>query len=81
MIDKKISLGTIVTILTIGGTIFFTQGSAQQKVESIKDETDKNLESIDRLREDVNQNKVAIGKIEAKIDEGFKRLETLIIEN
>ena len=30
---------------------------------------------------EINDNKVDIGKIEAKIDEGFKRLETLIIEN
>ena len=81
MIDKTISLGTIVTILTIGSTIFFTQGSAQLKVESLKENTNKNLQSIDKLKDDVNQNKVDIGKIEAKIDEGFKRLETLIIEN
>ena len=80
IIDKKISAGTILTILTIGSTIFFTQGSTTQRIESIEKDTDKTIQNIDKIKDDINKNKVDIGKIETKIDEGFKRLESLIME-
>jgi hypothetical protein len=41
----------------------------------------ENKDSIKGIVKEVNQNKVDIGKIEAKIDEGFKRIENLFIEN
>ena len=81
MIDKKISLGTLITIATIGGTIIFTQGATSHRMESIEDDSSENSTSIKAIVREVNQNKIDIGKIETKIDEGFKRLETLIIEN
>ncbi len=81
MIDKKISLGTLITIVTIGGTIIFTQGSTSHRIESVEDDATENGQSIKAIVKEVNQNKVDIGKIEAKIDEGFKRIETLFIEN
>ena len=81
MIDKKISLGTLITIVTIGGTIIFTQGSTSHMIESVEDDATENGQSIKAIVKEVNQNKVDIGKIEAKIDEGFKRIETLFIEN
>ena len=81
MIDKKISLGTLITIATIGGTIIFTQGATSNKMESMEADASENSHSIKAIVREVNQNKIDIGKIETKIDEGFKRLETLIIEN
>ena len=81
MIDKKISVGTLITIATIGGTIIFTQGATSHRIESVEKEAFENTESIKSVVKEVNQNKVDIGKIEAKIDEGFKRIETLLIEN
>ena len=66
MIDKKISLGTIITLATILGTFMFTQGATdnRMKVTSNKEKT-QNLE-------------VKIARIESKIDEGFKNLERLL---
>ena len=81
MIDKKISLGTLLTIATIGGTIIFTQGATSQRMDSMEGDSSDNSHSIKAIVKEVNQNKIDIGKIETKIDEGFKRLETLIIEN
>ena len=81
MIDKKISVGTLITIVTIGGTVIFTQGATSHRIESVEKEAFENTESIKSVVKEVNQNKVDIGKIEAKIDEGFKRIETLFIEN
>ncbi len=81
MIDKKISLGTLLTIATIGGTIIFTQGATSHRIEAVEVDSLENKNSIKTMVKEINDNKVDIGKIEAKIDEGFKRLETLIIEN
>ena len=81
MIDRKISLGTLLTIATIGGTIIFTQGATSHRMDSIEGDSTENKNSIKVIEKEVNDNKVDIGRIEAKIDEGFKRLETLIIEN
>ena len=81
MIDKKISLGTLLTIATIGGNIIITQGSTSHRIDSVEGDSIENKNTIKTIQKEVNDNKVDIGKIEAKIDEGFKRLETLIIEN
>tara|TARA_R100001463_G_scaffold6332_1_gene20846 strand:- start:5986 stop:6231 length:246 start_codon:yes stop_codon:yes gene_type:complete len=81
MIDKKISVGTLITIATIGGTVFFTQGATSHRIEYVEKETFENTESIKSISREVNQNKIDIGKIETKIDEGFKRIENLFIEN
>jgi peptidoglycan hydrolase CwlO-like protein len=81
MIDKKISVGTLITIVTISATVIFTQGATSHRIESVEEESFENTESIKSIVKEVNQNKVDIGKIEAKIDEGFKRIETLFIEN
>jgi hypothetical protein len=81
MIDKKISVGTLITIVTISATVIFTQGATSHRIESVEKEAFENTESIKSVVKEINQNKVDIGKIEAKIDEGFKRIETLFIEN
>ena len=81
MIDKKISVGTLITIVTIGGTVIFTQGATSHRIESVEKEAFENTESIKSVVKEINQNKADIGQIEAKIDEGFKRIETLFIEN
>ena len=38
ILDKKISLGTIITLVTILGTFIFTQGATTTKIESIESE-------------------------------------------
>ena len=81
MIDKKISVGTLLTIVTIGSTIIFTQGATTHRIDAIEADSLENKNNIKTVSREVNNNKVDIGKIEAKIDEGFKRLETLLIEN
>ena len=81
MIDKKISVGTLLTIVTVVGTIIFTQGATSHRIDSVEVDSLENKDSIKGIVKEVNQNKVDIGKIEAKIDEGFKRIENLFIEN
>ena len=38
MLDKKISVGTIVTIITIVGTCIYTQGAMVNRIESFEAE-------------------------------------------
>ena len=81
MIDKKISLGTLITILTILGTFIYTQGMMTFKVESFEEDTVKHSIRINKNSDDIGDLKVSQAKFEAKLDEGFKRLETIILEN
>ena len=81
MIDKKISLGTVITILTILATCIYTQGIMSNKVNSFEIDTNTHSVKIDKNIESIQELEVSVAKIESKIDEGFKRLETLIIEN
>jgi hypothetical protein len=80
MIDKKISLGTLLTLGTIVGTFIYTQGVFATKMETYENEnadTDKKIQTNVNKIQDVEINNA---KIESKIDEGFKRLESLIME-
>jgi len=81
MFDKKISVGTVVTIITIVATCIYTQGIMTNRIEVAEDKSDVNSLQLNNNREKIQELEVSVGKIEAKIDEGFKRLETLLIEN
>ena len=81
MIDKKISVGTVITILTVLGTFIYTQGIMTSKLESLETEDSKNTIKISNNKDDIVELQISVAKIESKIDEGFKRLETLLIEN
>tara|TARA_Y100000593_G_scaffold79496_1_gene148019 strand:+ start:128 stop:373 length:246 start_codon:yes stop_codon:yes gene_type:complete len=81
MINKQISLGTVITILTILGTFIFTLGATSNKIESLEIDIDDNSTKILSTQERQQKLEVDLGKVETKIDEWGKRLETLIIEN
>ena len=81
MIDKKISVGTVITILTVLGTFIYTQVIMTSKLESLETEDSKNTIKISNNKDDIVELQISVAKIESKIDEGFKRLETLLIEN
>ena len=81
MVNKQISLGTVITILTILGTFIFTLGATSNRIESAEIDIEKNTQKILNNQEKQQKVEVDIGKLETKLDEGFKRLETLIIEN
>ena len=81
MIDKKISLGTLLTIFTILGTFIYTQGIMTSKVESFEKDTNVNTIKINKNADDIKDLEISVAKVETKIDEWGKRLETLIIEN
>ena len=81
MIDKKISVGTLITIATVIGTFVYTQGATQAVVSHIELDTSENTNKIMSNSAKIQKIEDDVARIEAKIDEGFKRLETLLIEN
>ena len=81
MIYKTISLVTIITIVTIVGTFIFTQGATSAKIDNKESGSEENRKKIMSNTDKVQKVEIDVAKIEAKIDEGFKRLETLLIEN
>ena len=80
ILDKKISLGTIITLVTILGTFIFTQGATTTKIESIESEGRDSRKKIQSNRDKVQNVQVSVARLESKIDEGFKHLEKLLIE-
>ena len=83
MIDKKISLGTLITIVTILGTFIYTQGIVSNKIESSESSIQENTKSIKTNRTKTQNLEVGQERIETKIDgvmDRFDRLETLIME-
>ena len=81
MIDKKISVGTVITVLTVLGTFIYTQGIFATKIESIEEDNISHSVKMNKNAEKIQKLEVSVAKIESKIDEGFKRLETLFMEN
>ena len=81
MLDKKISVGTIVTIITIVGTCIYTQGAMVNRIESFETDSTDNRKKSMSIREKIQKVEVDVARIESKIDEGFKMMERLLIEN
>ena len=83
MIDKKISIGTIFTILTVLITCIYKQGAMVNKIDSIASDNEDKSKSIQTNRNKIQSLEVGQERIETKIDEvmkRFDRLETLIME-
>ena len=80
MIDKKISLGTLITGATIIGTFIFTQGSTQTKIEVVEKEQTNSVKRIQKNEGDITNLKVSVGKIETQLDDRFDRLEEILMD-
>ena len=80
MIDKKISLGTLLTICTILGTFIYTQGIMTSKVESFEKDTNTHSIKINKNQEDIQDLEKGVIKIETMMEERFDKLESLIME-
>ena len=80
MIDKKISLGTVITICTILGTFIYTQGVMTSKVESFEKDTNSHSIKINKNQEDIQDLEKSVIKIETMMEERFDKLESLIME-
>ena len=80
MIDKKISLGTVITICTILGTFIYTQGIMSSKMESFEKDNNTQSIKINKNQEDIQDLEKSVIKIETMMEERFDKLESLIME-
>jgi peptidoglycan hydrolase CwlO-like protein len=80
MIDKKISLGTILTGVTIIGTFIFTQGSTQTKIQNVEKEQANTIKTVKKNEGDITNLKVSVAKIETQLDNRFDRLEEILMD-
>ena len=80
MIDKKISLGTVITICTILGTFIYTQGIMTSRMESFEKDTNTQSIKINKNQEDIQDLEKSVIKIETMMEERFDKLESLIME-
>ena len=80
MIDKKISLGTLITIGTIIGTFVYTQGIFAQKIESVESDNSNSIQKIMSNSNKIQTLENSVAKIETKLDERFNRIEELLMD-
>ena len=76
-------IGPIITIVTLGGTMLYTQGGMAKTIETTEKNVVSNNKKINSNREKTQNLEVGQERIETKIDgvmERFDRLETLIME-
>lgn len=80
MIDKKISIGSILTILTAATTVVYMHGANTTKMDTIATDQIKVVKRIAKNEEAIVNLKVGVAKIEAKLDDRFNRIEDLLFE-
>lgn len=80
MIDKKISIGSILTIITAATSIVYMHGANSNKLDTIQQEQVKSVKRINSNEKEIVDLKVGMAKIEAKLDDRFNRIEDLLID-
>ena len=80
MLDKKISVGTVITVLTILATFIYTQGVMSNKIESFENDTTTHSIKINKNQEDIQDLDNSVTRIETLMEERFDMLESLIME-
>ena len=80
MIDKKISLGTLLTIGTVVAGIIYTHGVSTEKMETVKTEQVKVVKRVKVNEDSIVDLKIGQAKIETKLDDRFNRLEEILMD-
>jgi len=80
MIDKKISLGSILTIASVLIGAAISYGVNSNKVENINTEQIKVVKRVKSNEENIVNLKISVAKIETQLDDRFDRLEDILME-
>ena len=80
MLDKKISVGTVITVLTILATFIYTQGVMSNKIESFEKDANNQSIKVNKNQESLQDLEKSVIKIETMMEERFDKLESLIME-
>ena len=71
MIDKKISLGTLLTIGTVLAGIIYTHGVSTEKIETVEKEQTKTVKRVKVNEDSIVDLKIGQKVIETKLDDRF----------
>ena len=80
MIDKKISIGSILTILTAATTVVYMHGANTNKMETINKEQTKIVKRVKVNEDSIVDLKIGQKVIETKLDDRFNRLEEILMD-
>ena len=80
MIDKKISLGSILTIASVLIGAAISYGVNSNKVENINTEQLKVVKRVKSNEENIVNLKISVAKIETQLDDRFDRLEDILMD-
>ena len=80
MIDTTISVGSIITMITVAGTLFFTTGTYASKIDSVETKQQNVAKRVKVNEEDIIDLKITTAKIETKIDERFDKIEEILMD-
>ena len=80
MIDKKISIGSLLTIgtLLVGAAVSY--GTSSNKMTNIEENQTKTIKRVRANEESIVDLKIGVAKIETKLDDRFNRLEELLMD-
>ena len=80
MIDKKISIGSILTIGTILVGAAISYGVNSNRMENVEAEQVKTVKRVKANEDSIIDLKIGVAKIETKLDDRFDRLEEFIMD-
>ena len=80
MIDKKISIGSILTIASVIIGAAVSYGINSNKVENINLEQAKTVKKVEFNEKSIVNLKVSVAKIETQLDNRFDRLEEMLMD-
>ena len=80
MIDKKISIGSIITMATLAVTVVYTHGANTNKMDNLVDDQNKVVKRVKTNEDEIVALKVNVAKIETKLDDRFDRLEEILMD-
>ena len=80
MIDKKISIGSLLTIGTILVGAAISYGTNSNRMENVEVEQVKTVKRVKVNENNIVDLKIGVAKIETKLDDRFNRLEELLMD-
>ena len=80
MIDKKISIGSLLTIASVLIGAAVSYGINSNKVEYINNEQVNVVKRVQSNEENIVNLKISVAKIETQLDDRFDRLEDILME-
>lgn len=80
MIDKKISIGSILTIVTAATTVVYMHAQDSTTLDNLETKQEQTVKRVQKTEEDIVNLKVGVAKIETQLDNRFDRIEELLFE-